>query len=58
MPDKVVIYEDHVGQFRWKRYDTGNNETLSESSESYVDKGYAEKVARELNPDIEIEVFE
>jgi uncharacterized protein YegP (UPF0339 family) len=58
MSDKVRVYESRDGDWRWTRYDAGNNETLSESSEGFTDKSYAIEQAKELNPDIEIEVLE
>jgi uncharacterized protein YegP (UPF0339 family) len=58
MTDRVRVYESRDGDWRWKRYDTGNHETLSQSSEGFTDKSYAIEQAKELNPDIEIEVWE
>lgn len=57
MTDKVIVYESHEGDWRWKRV-APNNETLSASSEGYERKRYAEDQAKKLNPDIEIEVWE
>lgn len=54
--DKVLVYQDAAGEFRWKRIDAGNNETLSESSEGYERKAYALYQATELNPGVEVEV--
>lgn len=58
MTDKVIVYESHEGDWRWKRVNEGNNETLSASTEGYERKRYAQEQAEKLNPGITIEVWE
>lgn len=55
--DRVEVYEDIHGEFRWRRI-APNNEVLSASTESYKSKSYAVEQATELNPDVAIEVWE
>lgn len=57
MADKVEVYEDAVGEWRWHRK-AGNGEILSASSEGYRDRDHAVEQAVALNPDVEVEVRE
>ena len=40
MPDKITLYRDASGEFRWTRQ-AGNNEITGQSSEGYTDKDSA-----------------
>lgn len=55
--DKVTVYKDNAGEWRWKRQ-SENGEVVSTSSEGYVDKRYALLQAERLNDIVEIVVDE
>ncbi len=50
MPDRVEIFEDVAGQFRWSRI-AGNGERISQG-ESHPREADAERAARRANRDL------
>lgn len=50
--DKLEIYEDEAGEWRWRRVDSGNGKIVSTSGEGFVEKSYATVSATELNPGV------
>lgn len=38
-PDRVRVYKDHQGLWRWTRRDGGNSKIVGTSSEGYHNKG-------------------
>ncbi len=56
MADKVVIYQDSAGEFRWRRKDARNGQTVSDSGEGYSRLHDAKRAALEVNPGLTIEV--
>jgi uncharacterized protein YegP (UPF0339 family) len=47
--DKVQVYEDAVGEYRWRRVDTGNGKIVATSGEGYTDLDYALAAALAYN---------
>jgi uncharacterized protein YegP (UPF0339 family) len=56
--DKVIVYEDSAGEWRWHRRAAGNHELVSNSGEGYRSKDWAIEMATRLNPDAELEVHD
>jgi uncharacterized protein YegP (UPF0339 family) len=54
--DKVVVYRDDAGEWRWKRENTGNHEVDGVSGESFDSHNNAVRAAENANPGVEIEV--
>lgn len=48
--DRVEVYKDPVGEWRWRRIDTGNGQNVANSGEGYEHREYAAESAAELNP--------
>lgn len=55
MTDKVLVYKDSRGEWRWTRK-AGNNETISDSGEGYLHKEHAVEMAHRANENCEVEV--
>ena len=53
--DYVEIFQDADDMWRWRRK-AANNEIISGSEESYVAQDWAEQMAHDLNPGVEIRV--
>lgn len=51
--ERVVVFEDEQGQWRWHRL-ARNNEVIATSGEGYVDKVHAVDMAVRLNKDAEL----
>lgn len=51
MADKVYVYKDARGFYRWNRR-AGNGEIVSESGEGYVSKSYTIHMAEKMNSDV------
>jgi uncharacterized protein YegP (UPF0339 family) len=51
--DYVEAYRDKAGEYRW-RLRAGNNETIADSGESYLDKSGLRRAIDRVNPDLEI----
>lgn len=54
--DRVVIYEDHALQFRWRRI-AANGEIISTSGESYTRRHDCERAARRVNREDVVYLF-
>jgi uncharacterized protein YegP (UPF0339 family) len=52
--DQVEVFHDAHQQFRWRRIDTDNGKIVSQSSESYVNAGYAHEAAEAYNVGVEV----
>ena len=48
--DKVEVYKDEAGEYRWRRKGP-NGEKVSDSSEGYRSHIYTKERAAKLNPD-------
>ncbi len=48
--DRVTIYEDSVGQWRWRRQAAGNHERIAASGEAFSSRGAAFDAAQRANP--------
>jgi uncharacterized protein YegP (UPF0339 family) len=55
--DKVKIYEDEQGLWRWHRYDGDNGRIVSESSEGYSNVSYCWDAAHAYNSGLDDESF-
>ncbi len=51
MPDRIEVYEDAGGGFRWRRRAAGNGEQISQG-ESHPREADALRAARRANPDL------
>jgi uncharacterized protein YegP (UPF0339 family) len=47
--DRVVIYRDSAGGWRWRRQ-AGNNRIIADSGEAYTRRDDASDAARRANP--------
>jgi uncharacterized protein YegP (UPF0339 family) len=54
--DKVEVYEDAEGMWRWRRVDTKNGNIVSTSGEGYVNRGYCVDAAAAYNSDLDVDV--
>jgi len=54
MNDKVEVFEDIEGLFRWRRVDMDNGRIVSVSGEGYVNAQYAEEAAAAYNQDLDV----
>ena len=50
--DRVEVYRDDAGEWRWRRVDGSNGKTLSDGAEGYADQGYCIEAARAYNGDV------
>lgn len=48
-PDRVTVYPDAKGEFRWTRRNGWNAEVVGDSGEGYVDEGHAAEMAYSVN---------
>jgi uncharacterized protein YegP (UPF0339 family) len=48
MSDKVQVYQDDSGEWRWRRT-ASNGEVIADSGEGYVHREHAVKMARQVN---------
>lgn len=55
--EKVTVYQDAAGEWRWRAQD-GNNELVADSGEGYKDRAYAIEAARWLFPHAHLELQE
>lgn len=57
MSDRVEVYRDDAGEWRWRRF-AGNGELVSESGEGYANKSHAVTQAVKLNdePDMVVTI--
>lgn len=55
MSEKVEVYRDAQGEWRWRRKE-GNGEIVSTSGEGYLHKYWCVEIAKRLNPDAEFEI--
>lgn len=53
--DYVIVYQDTAGEWRWTRK-AGNNETIADSAEGYVNESYALQIAADVNPGVPVEL--
>ena len=49
----VQIYQDEKGEYRW-RARAGNNKTVADSGEGYVNRAWAKRMAKEMYPEARI----
>ncbi len=47
--DRVTVYEDTAGEWRWQRTSVGNHEPLAMSSEGHPDHDHARDMAARCN---------
>jgi uncharacterized protein YegP (UPF0339 family) len=47
--DRVEVYRDAAGEYRWRRVDGDNGRIVSVSSEGYANGSYAMLAARSYN---------
>lgn len=52
MPDRIDIYRDTAGWWRWRRI-APNGEPLSGPQESFTRRADAERAAERANPDLQ-----
>ena len=52
--DRVEVYEDAEGMWRWRRKDNANGKIVSVSGEGYTDRTYAEDAAIAYNSDLDV----
>jgi uncharacterized protein YegP (UPF0339 family) len=48
-PDKITVYPDAKGEFRWTRRNGHNNLVVSDSSEGYTEEDHAIQMAYDIN---------
>lgn len=53
--DRVIVYPDIAGQYRWRRM-AGNHRKISASGEAFFDLSTAKRAAERANPGVEIVV--
>jgi uncharacterized protein YegP (UPF0339 family) len=58
MGERVHVYQDGAGEYRWRKYPAHGGPETGASEEGYVDKAYAIERARAENPDAELVVDE
>lgn len=51
MADRLDVYEDRAGEWRWRRVAEGNNEPISASNEWFATEYNARRAAERANPD-------
>ena len=54
--DKVNVYKDAAGEWRWERR-AANNEKIANSGEGYKNIGHCIKMAKRINTDANIFVM-
>jgi uncharacterized protein YegP (UPF0339 family) len=52
--DRVEVFEDEDGEFRWRRVDKDNGQPVSGGGEGYRAKADALEAAATLNPEVEL----
>lgn len=52
MPDRVVLWQDAGGEWRWHRK-AGNGEIISTAGEGYKNREWALQMAQRMNPDVD-----
>ena len=55
--DRVIIYKDELGEWRWKRV-AGNNEIIACSGEGYKSLNHCLKMVRRCNSYIDLDIQE
>ena len=53
----VQVYRDSKGEYRWSAK-AANGEKVADSAEGYVNRSWAKRMAKELYPDVRIEVVQ
>jgi uncharacterized protein YegP (UPF0339 family) len=52
--DRVEVFEDVEGLYRWRRVDMDNGRIVSVSGDGYVNAQYAEEAAAAYNQDLDV----
>ena len=48
-PDRITIYPDAKGEWRWTRRNGHNGKVVADSGEGYTDEGHAIEMAYSVN---------
>jgi uncharacterized protein YegP (UPF0339 family) len=53
----VQVYRDESGEYRWVAK-AANNRKVADSGEGYMNRSHAKKMAKDMYPDVRIEVVD